>query len=109
MQTNWKIHDIKRTADESVAKEVTYSINFDLEGIQDRKVGTVELPSKKPTTKTFIPFEELTEEVILGWVQEQVGQETIDDITSIYQQRLQQRLDRKNNPEHLTGLPWDKN
>jgi hypothetical protein len=48
---------------------------------------------------TFTPYEELTEEQVLGWVKPQL--EVADIETG-----LQSHLDAQKNPVTATGLPW---
>jgi len=108
METNWKIANLKRTPSEGLVIEVTYIMNFKLEEMEDRHVGMITLEGD-PTDPNFIPFEELTQEVVLGWVQTELGEERITEIQTQMESRLQQRLDEKNNPPFIQGLPWAPN
>ena len=64
----------------------------------------------EPTVNpNFIPFEELTEEVVGSWVQAKLGEAEITRIETEAQTRLQERIDREKNPEFLQGLPWTEN
>lgn len=105
MTTTWKIADLRRKPDTGLVFEVTYIINFNLEGEGDRHVGGIDLQGDA-NDPNFVPFEELTEEVVIGWVQSELGEAEIANITSNIQTRLQQRIDQKNNPEFLRGTPW---
>jgi len=53
----------------------------------------------KPDDPNYTPFEELTEETVLGWVKGEL------DTTQI-EQALAQKLDKKLNPTIVSGLPW---
>jgi hypothetical protein len=53
----------------------------------------------------FIPYANLTEEIVLGWVQDQLGAEGIAQ----YQDKAQASIDEQSNPPlqpTYTPLPW---
>lgn len=106
MTTNWQITKIKRKPDTGLVIEVLYIMNFKLEDKEDRYVSSITLTGD-PTAPDFISFEDLTQEIVLGWIQTELGQTKIDEITSSMQARLQERIDKENNPEYLTGIPWE--
>jgi hypothetical protein len=107
MNKTTKIVNLKRIPNNGLVFEVTYIMNFELEGEMDRKVGTLEITGDE-TDPNFIPFENLTEEVVLSWVTNSLGEEEILKIDSEFTTRLQERINKKNNPEFLSGTPWSK-
>lgn len=50
----------------------------------------------------LIPFEELTEELVISWVQEKLGEEQVSLITS----SLISQIDDQREPSSLSGVPW---
>ncbi len=108
METNWKIVNLKRDPNNGLVFEVTYIMNFKLQEESDRKVGMITLEGD-PNDKDFVPFEQLTEEIIIDWVKDVLGEEEINKTKSEHETRMQERIDRKTNPEFLQGLPWSKN
>lgn len=108
METTWRIVQIKRLPSTGLVIEVTYIMNFKLQSETDRKVGTVTLVGDV-NDPNFIPFDELTETIVTNWVKDELGASNITSIESSYQILLQERIDRKNNPEYLLGLPWSDN
>ena len=50
----------------------------------------------------FIPFEQLTEEVVIGWVKEALGEETV----AANEVAVQKQIDEAKNPTVVSGLPW---
>jgi hypothetical protein len=50
----------------------------------------------------LIPFADLTEEIVIGWVKEKFGEEKVADIESA----LQAQLDEQRQPTKASGLPW---
>ena len=107
MNTTTKIANLKRKPTTGLVFEVTYIMNFELENETDRKVGMIEFEGDE-TDPNFIPFEDLTEETVLGWVTETLGEEEITKIETEFETRLQERIDKKSNPEFLVGTPWGK-
>jgi len=55
---------------------------------------------------TFIPYNELTEAVVIGWLQDTLGAQGIADAEAT----IQARIDKMNNPPAVvpvdTALPW---
>lgn len=107
MTTTWKIAQLKRNPSNGLVFEVTFIMNFELENETDRHVGSVTLEGD-PTSETFVPYEELTELIVLDWVKEELTQSKITEIESSMESRLQEIIEKKTNPEFLTGTPWDK-
>jgi hypothetical protein len=107
METNWKIANLKSKSDTGLVVEVTYIMNFKLEDKEDRHVGMITL-NGDPTDPNYISYEDLTHEIVLGWVQSELGQTEIERIEAEAQTRLQERIDREKNPPYKTGLPWAK-
>jgi len=48
------------------------------------------------------PFENLTEEIVVGWVKEQFGAEKVEEIESA----LQNQIDLQITPVSAAGVPW---
>lgn len=106
METNWKIIELKREPDNGLVFEVTYIMNFKLEDKEDRLVDIISLEGDT-NSPDFVPYENLTEKIVLNWVQSEIGEVKINEIESSFQTRLQEKIDRENNPEFLTGKPWN--
>lgn len=106
MTTTWKIVQLKRNPSNGLVFEVTFIMNFELENETDRHVGSVELTGD-PTSPSFIPYEELTEAIVLGWVKEELTQAKITEIETSAEARLEDRIEKKANPEFLIGTPWN--
>jgi hypothetical protein len=50
--------------------------------------------------ETLVPFAQLTEAIVIGWVQDKLNVEEIEAA-------LQAQLDKKHAPTKAAGLPWD--
>jgi hypothetical protein len=106
MKTTWNIIGMKRKPDTGLVFEVTYVMNFKLENKEDRHIGEVILKGD-PESDGFIPFEDLTKETVIAWVQSTLDSVDIERIETDAYLRLQETLNRENNPELLEGLPWN--
>jgi hypothetical protein len=106
MKTTTKIANLKRKPESGFVFEVAYIMNFELENEIDRKLGMIEFEINE-TESNFIPYEELTEEIVLGWVIETLGEEEITKIETEYKTKLEERIEEKSHPEFLIGAPWE--
>jgi hypothetical protein len=53
--------------------------------------------------ENLVPFAGLTEEIVIGWVQEAIGgDEKVAEIKGI----LQKQLDEQRTPTKASGMPW---
>ena len=50
----------------------------------------------------MIPFADLTEEIVIGWVKDKFGPEKVADIEAA----LKAQLDEQRQPTRASGLPW---
>lgn len=51
---------------------------------------------------TLIPFDDLTEEIVVGWVKDKLGEEQVEKVESA----LQSQIDEKRSPTKASGVPW---
>lgn len=52
--------------------------------------------------ENLIPFADLTEDIVVGWVKEALGDEKVANVESA----LQDQLDEQRNPTKAAGVPW---
>lgn len=50
----------------------------------------------------LIPFADLTEATVIGWVKEKLGDEAVANVEAA----LQSQLDEQHSPSKASGLPW---
>ena len=105
METIWKILNLKRTPSNDLVIEVNYSITFKLENEIDKRFGAVTLEGDA-NDPNFVPYSDLTEEMVIGWVKSMLGSESISALESKLQEELQSIIDKKNNPEFIQENPW---
>jgi hypothetical protein len=96
----WKIVELERNASNGGVMVVHYSCKcIDSEtGTFKNSVG-VESFSPDASDSNFIPFESLTEEIVLSWIQDNGFKEDLES-------RLANHVNAIINPVIITGLPW---
>ena len=105
MNKTFKIANMKRTPDAGVVVKVVYIMEFEYNGISDRHVGSIELAGDA-SAPDFIPFEDLTEEIVIDWVKAELGEAKLAEIDNEFQNRLEAKYQAKQNPEFISGKPW---
>ena len=55
-----------------------------------------------PSDPDFIQYDDLTEAICIGWVQDALGEETVEGMEA----SLSAALDEKENPTEAQGVPW---
>jgi hypothetical protein len=50
----------------------------------------------------MIPFADLTEEIVIGWVKEKFGDEKVLEI----EEALQSQIEEQHYPSKASGMPW---
>ena len=93
------------TLERTTVDGVVYSVHFGLTAADgtysSSAYGTVPLEAPAEGAEV-IPYAELTEELVLGWTKDALGDEQIEALEA----RLQAELDEKAAPTKAAGLPW---
>ena len=105
MKITWSISDLKSKADTKVVVNVTAVVSFELDGYRDRAVRGAKFEGD-PTSPSFIPFENLTEEIVIGWVKEQLGPDGIADMEDNVKKRIEENIQSVKKPQFISKIPW---
>lgn len=98
---SWKIDNLIHLTSDGLVINVTWTLTGDREGLIATSLsGSTDLP---PPASSFIPYDQLTEEIVIGWIQTYLGQEEITELEKI----LTEELNEKQNPTKTDGLPWE--
>ena len=100
MATNysWKIANLERETADGFVFTVHYTVNAEDGTYSAGAYGSLGL--ERPDN--LIPFDQLTEEIVVGWVKEKFGAEKVAEIEAA----LQAQLDEKHAPSKAAGVPW---
>ena len=103
----WSVDTLERELADGYVKNVIYRV----EGIDGtytfRATGKVNLP--KPDT--LVPYADLTEEIVLGWIKAKLNENkdedgnTIDQVANI-EAAVENGVNIKKTPTYGTGVPW---
>mgnify|MGYP003991405825 CR=1 FL=1 len=92
------INNLERNLPDNGVTIVHYSIVLEQDGISKRNNGTISF-TPDPEAEGYIPFDELTEAQVIGWVEVEL------DVPAI-EASLQARIDEEVTPTTASGMPW---
>lgn len=95
---SWKIANLERETEDGFVFTAHYTINAEDGTYSAGAYGSIGL--ERPDT--LIPFDSLTEEMVVDWVKEKLGEEQVQAIADA----LQAQLDEKHAPTKAAGVPW---
>ena len=95
----WEVNTLERNLGDGYVSKVIYRVKgMDGEEEKLRATGQVEL--ERP--KTLIPYKDLTESTVLGWVKTKLG---TDEVAAI-EKALEDEIALIDTPVTETGKPW---
>jgi hypothetical protein len=105
MTTNWQIFDVKRQTADGVVIKVTYGCTVQLDNFIDRTIGEQTF-NGDPSIPGFVPYENLTEAIVLGWVQTTLGAVAVAATETSLQNNVTAQKTAKEAETVVSGLPW---
>ena len=103
----WQVNTLQRELADGYVNKVIFRVNGEDGTYKFRATGEVDLP--KPDT--LVPYADLTEETVLGWVKAKLNEEkdadgkTIDKVAAI-EAAVEDGVNIQKTPTHGTGKPW---
>lgn len=98
-QYTWTIENLEYNNDQFKGVSVAHwKVIAEEDGYTDSAYGSVSF-TPNPTNPNFVVFEELTEDVVLGWVWGFLAK-------GVVEANLARSLHDQRTPPTLTGLPW---
>jgi hypothetical protein len=95
---SWRIANMERETADGFVFTAHYTVNAEDGTYSAGAYGSLGL--ERPDN--LIPFDDLTEEMVVGWVKEKLGAEKVDEV----EDALQAQLDEKHAPTKAAGVPW---
>jgi len=95
----WNIANLERETADGYVYTVHYTVDAKDDTYSSGAYGSIGL--ERPEDE-LIPFADLTAEVVVGWVKEQLGEEKVAEVEAA----LQTQLDEQRQPTKAAGLPW---
>jgi len=94
---NWTISQMDRLTSDGFVVTVHYNVTATDDTYSASTYGTISYTQEQG--ETYIPYDDLTEATVVGWVQTALGKDTVES-------SLQSQIDAQKNPVQATGLPW---
>ena len=95
----WEINTLERELADGYVKKVIYRVKG-IDGSEEKARVTGEVDLEKP--ETLVPYKDLTESTVLGWVKTKLGTEEVAAI----EKALEDEIALINTPVTETGKPW---
>lgn len=95
----WAVANLERETADGYVYTVHYTVNANDGTYSSGAYGSLGL--ERPEGE-LIPFANLTEALVIGWVKDQLSAEKVAEIEAA----LQGQLDEQRNPTKAAGLPW---
>jgi len=96
----WKIAQLERQLSDGIVFILHYTIEAFDGTYRASAYGSLGLEA--PEEDEAIPFADLTEEIVVGWLLDKFGEEKVAEIEAA----LQAQIDEQATPTKGTGLPW---
>jgi hypothetical protein len=94
----WKIANLERETADGFVMTAHYTVTAEDGTYNSGAYGS--LGFERPDT--LIPFADLTEDTVIGWVKDAFGAEKVAEIEAA----LQSQLDEHRAPSKAAGVPW---
>jgi hypothetical protein len=96
MEYTWTIAQMERKTSDDFVVTVHYRVTAVDGEYTASTYGTVGYTQE---SETFIPFADLTEATVVGWVKDSLGEETV-------QEALASQIEAQKFPTQISGMPW---
>jgi hypothetical protein len=96
MEYTWTIAQMERKTSDGFVVTVHYRVTAVDGEYTASTYGTVGYTQE---SETFIPFADLTEATVVGWVKDSLGEETV-------QEALASQIEAQKFPTQISGMPW---
>jgi YbbR domain-containing protein len=96
MEYQWNVVQMNRNTDGGFVTTVHYTVSAVDGEFTASTYGTVGYTQED---KSYKPYADLTQAEVIGWVQESLGQSTVESA-------LAAQIEAQKNPIQETGLPW---
>ena len=96
MNYEWNVVQMDRQVADGFVTTVHYNVSAVDGEFTASTYGTVGFTQEE---MDYVPFEQLTPEQVIGWVQDSLGKDTVEEA-------LAAQIEAQKNPVSESGLPW---
>ena len=93
----WSVVQMNRLTSDNYVVTVHYNVSAVDGEYQSSTYGTISYTQE--VGQDVIPYQDLTESIVVGWCQESLGKDTVEA-------SLTAQIEAQKNPVQETGLPW---
>lgn len=98
---SWSVKNLERQAADDVVRVIHYWIFASDDQFESSAYGSVEVfPGAE---EDFIPYSELTPEIVIEWVKQKLGEDKVQQIEA----ELAKRIEIQHSPPVIAGVPWE--
>ena len=94
----WKITQLERETADGYVFTAHYTVEASDETYKSGAYGSIGF--ERP--ETLVPYADLTEEIVVGWVKDKLTAENVAQVEA----QLQAQLDEQKTPTKASGMPW---
>jgi len=95
---NWTIVQLDRNLPDNGVVTAHYNVSATDGDFNASTYGTCSF-TPDPDSPSYTPYDELTQEQVVGWVQESLGKDTVEA-------SLAGQIEAQQHPTQATGVPW---
>jgi len=92
------IVQLERSLPDGVVITAHWTASLNEDDLNVSSYGTFSFNENDSLNSDFIPFDDLTEEIVKTWVMQSIGEHI--------ESQLNEKLDALKNPTEATGIPW---
>jgi hypothetical protein len=105
MVTTWEIFDIEYQTTDGLVIDIGYRCTAQLDTFIATSIGQLSLVGNS-SAEGFIPYTDLTETIVMGWVTASLGEEKVVEIETTLQNKVNSHKAAKDAETVKSGLPW---
>ena len=104
MTHTWEIHNLERQLSDGLILTASWYCKTDYLDEFARTIGNVNLPYKDPSDADFVSYENLTADIVLGWI---TGSIDTASIYSNHSSSIAETIAYNNSITTADGIPWE--
>jgi len=98
----WQVSNMTRVLNDGYVIQVAWTCAANAPGVRGAIDGGQENYTNNPDQPGFIPYDQLTQDIVLGWVWEALG----TDGKAAMEAKLTAKVEAQLNPTTAQGVPW---
>ncbi len=99
---NWTISSLDRSLPDGMVLTAHWRVSKTDGDASGSVYGTISFDAKDPSDPTFIPYANLTEAQVIGWVKETMGANQV----AAHEAAVEAQISAQKQPTQAAGVPW---